>query len=452
MRPISYELNGFPEFLRSDSACRKAIERGNLQPDTSIIAYGDNGLRERMLAEQHPLLREMFSPDPAPDELIEHAFTEPSSSADAAQTDAPAETLQVEAAAAAEPESAEPPPTDPQPSIGTGAKIGCTVAAILALLTLISTCDRSPSNTTESVTSATSVADAAEDAAAEPVSQTYYAVRTISVRKQAAKNSEQVIQLPRNTQFNGYEVPSVSQNGFFWLRITDGPYAGNFVSMLNLSAESRVDLDTGSAGYYYISEQLTPLDAPKENAAIKADPKWNLSPGTKVEVAGVTGGGMFSTGWAEIMLENETGVGYVPFDKLTGAAAYDAAATASAAAAAGAAAADAAAGQTNAGRNFFIKNDCNNDLRMMFRYRTTGGWASQVVRLRARRTTKLEGALVTSDEVYFLNLANMPDVEYAEGTGSVASVNGRTYSLNKVIMYIDPNAGDYRAGFGTPCT
>ena len=60
MKPIGFEVNGFPEFLRSEVACLRVIERGLLTADTWVIAYGENNEREHMLASEHPLLRQLL--------------------------------------------------------------------------------------------------------------------------------------------------------------------------------------------------------------------------------------------------------------------------------------------------------------------------------------------------------------------------------------------------------
>jgi protein TonB len=71
MKPIGFEVNGFPEFLRSEAACRRAIERGLLTASMWVIAYGENNERKHMLASEHPLLRQLLGLDdtvkPAPE-------------------------------------------------------------------------------------------------------------------------------------------------------------------------------------------------------------------------------------------------------------------------------------------------------------------------------------------------------------------------------------------------
>lgn len=57
---ISYEYDGFPEFLRSESACKRAVELGRIGADTPIVVYAEDGDRTRMLAGEHPALRSLL--------------------------------------------------------------------------------------------------------------------------------------------------------------------------------------------------------------------------------------------------------------------------------------------------------------------------------------------------------------------------------------------------------
>ena len=57
---ISYEYDGFPEFLRSESACKRAVELGRIGADTPIVVYAEAGDRTRMLAGEHPALRSLL--------------------------------------------------------------------------------------------------------------------------------------------------------------------------------------------------------------------------------------------------------------------------------------------------------------------------------------------------------------------------------------------------------
>lgn len=57
---ISYEYDGFPEFLRSESACKRAVELGRIGADTPIVVYEEDGDRTRMLAGEHPTLRSLL--------------------------------------------------------------------------------------------------------------------------------------------------------------------------------------------------------------------------------------------------------------------------------------------------------------------------------------------------------------------------------------------------------
>ncbi len=79
MLQISYELEGFPAFLRSEAACQRAVELGRIAAGTPIVVYEENGERTGMPAEQHPLLRTLLGLDtPAPVETeVEAVATAP---------------------------------------------------------------------------------------------------------------------------------------------------------------------------------------------------------------------------------------------------------------------------------------------------------------------------------------------------------------------------------------
>ncbi|MEY4953712.1 MAG: hypothetical protein RL299_2136, partial [Pseudomonadota bacterium] len=299
MKPISYELNGFPEFLRSEAACKKAVERGLLNADTPVVAYGDNGLRERMLASEHPLLAPLFAKD---EPAVAVAAPEP-----APVSPAPAPTTAVPATPA-DPKAPAPPPAPPagekskpvKPAPnkdealpvpprppGGGSKVGWVISGVLLLLVAISRCDMGP-KTDDAVADSAVASDAAADAAQE-ITETFYAVRELAVRSGPSAGSARITLLPREAVLTGVQVPSQSEAGYFWLRLTDGQYAGNYVSMVNLSTTARPQLNTAKAGFWYTTEALVPLEAPDDSAKPKSDSAWNLAAGTRVEVGGVTG-------------------------------------------------------------------------------------------------------------------------------------------------------------------
>lgn len=458
MKPISFEHNGFPEFLRSESACQKAIERGTLRPDTLIIAFGDGGLRERMTAAEHPLLSGLFQSEEAPPDDVaviadapEIADEDSNSTLPDLGRKAPEPLLVAEAGP--ELENDLQTPAEQSSMLVTSTELSQTTKiiwaaiAVLLLIVMISNCDR---RTPDAVAvtaedSLVAASDAAAAASAAP-SQTYFASREIAVRSKASKDSARVTLLPRGTQFVGFEVPSITQSGFSWLQITQGQFAGNFVSMRNLSANEPPELDTSNAGYWYLTEALIPREGPSDGATAKSDAAWNLAAGTRVEVAGVTGGGVFSNGWAEIMLDKEAGVGYVPFDSLT----RDPAAESANAAMVVSDAATPVAEAGPASRGLMIKNTCSYDLNMLIRYRSSAGWLSSVVSLPSRQTTFVNRSGLISDEVYFLNLVNLPNIDRISGSGSAANIDGRSYSLSALNISVQAGGANYTAEF-SPC-
>ncbi len=77
---ISYEHDGFPEFLRSESACKRAVELGRIGADTPIVVYEEDGDRTRMLAGEHPALRSLLGLVSPADELPPEAPEPPAQS------------------------------------------------------------------------------------------------------------------------------------------------------------------------------------------------------------------------------------------------------------------------------------------------------------------------------------------------------------------------------------
>lgn len=459
MKPISYELNGFPEFLRSETACQKAVERGLLKADTPVVAYGDNGLRERMLASEHPLLAPLFAKDePAP--AAPPSEPEPVTPAPAAPPAAHA-AEPVPAPAPASPQAdPAPPPAEPvvqdapvppgpgpyQPNSGGASKAFWGIGALLVLGIAISQFGGSDQSDS-TLPDAAAASDAASEAAQE-VTETFHAVRELAVRSAPSANSSRITLLPRETVLTGVQVPSQSEAGYFWLRITEGQYAGNFVSMVNLSPEPRPSLNTSQAGFWYTTEALTPLEAPDDSARPKSDSAWNLGAGTRVEVGGVTGAGIFSSGWAEVMLDKQAGVGYVPLDRLTRESPA-AMAAADAAADAAAAAADYAAADSVPSKGLRLESKCRNLLTLLVRYDSPSGWESVTVFLdpweKELITSGGDPIRVVSSEVYFMTLPRGSGTVYATGTGNQAQFGGRSYRLNKVN--IGTGTTEYNANF-----
>lgn len=448
MKPISYEANGFPEFLRSENACRKAIERGVLTPDTPVIAYADGGQRERMTAGEHPLLGPMFAKDepepaavPAPPPPPEPPVAaEPAATAAAVPASRAAPPSEPAPPEPAPPEPAPPidiPPHDvPPPREGTS-KVFWIFGGLLVLAVAISQLGGNKSaDPAEAEAAAAEVSEAAS--AAPEIVETLYAVREVAIRSGPSAGSSRVALLPRETPLTGVQVPSQSEAGYFWLRLTQGEYAGNYVSMVNLSVETRPTLNTANAGFWYTSEALTPLEAPSDSAAPKSDAAWKLPAGAQVDVAGVTGAGIFNSGWAEVMLDKQSGVGYVPMDRLTR--------ESPAAAAATAAAADADSAPTMGLR---LTNKCSNRLSLLLRYTSTTGWATVSATIEPGVADLIsyggEPIQLTSKEVYFMVLPKGSGDVYATGTGDTAQFNGRTYRLARVNL--DTGSDEYYGNF-----
>lgn len=74
---ISYEYDGFPEFLRSEGACKRAVELGRIGADTPIVVYEENGERTRTVAGEHPVLRALLGLASPEEEVPAEAPTQP---------------------------------------------------------------------------------------------------------------------------------------------------------------------------------------------------------------------------------------------------------------------------------------------------------------------------------------------------------------------------------------
>lgn len=439
MKPISYESNGFPEFLRSEAACQKAVARGLLKPDTPVVAYGDDGLRERMLASEHPLLGPLFAPSGGEAPVVDAAAPEvPATPAEPTVTAPKIAAPQIVATPPPVPSppapEPEPQPQAPQAQTSTTGPRGPAKAVWiiggLALLALaISQCDFKPE---EAAVEMPAAADAAAAPSEQVQAQSFYAVREVAIRTEPLKTASRVILLPRGTFLTGVQVPSQSEPGFYWLKLTDGQYAGRYVSMVNLAVESRPELDTSKAGLWYTTEALVPLVAPNDSAAAKSDAVWKLPADYQVDVAGVTGSGMFTSGWAEVMLPKQSGVGYVPLDRLSRESS-----ALEAAEAAGVAAVDAAAAPaTDSGRTLRLTNKCSNQLALLIRFYGANGWETVNVRLNPGYPTVVESGgspiRLLTGEAYYYSLSPGSGSVSASGTGSEVYFGGRRYAMTRL--------------------
>ncbi|MBY8825527.1 hypothetical protein [Sphingomonas colocasiae] len=448
MKPISYEANGFPEFLRTEAACQRAIEKGQVRAETPIVAYGEDGERLRMAAGEHPLLREMLGLGTTASEEKPHAPEDPANGGKSSQPVSTAETIAPDVIVtpedAANPETRQPlpastgpirsrTPTDPAPSLR---KIfGWLIAALVVSMIAMRGCaSDSPVANTKGSNESNTVA-AAVDPDAGLVEETFYAVRQIAVRAKANSGSVEVGRLERGAELVGVVVPAESNANYRWLKIKQGPFTGNFVSMLNLSETQRPVLDAAQAGTWYTLEALTPLQAPNDSSPQMTNAAWSLATGQKLEVAGVTGAGTFTKGWAEVMMEKQTGVGYVPFDRLTQN---------------GDLALDGPMDSVEEPRALGLVNQCGEPITLLLRFQDHYGW--QTVRTRLpdgiERDLGLNGARaqLVSGEVYFafLTIGDVP-VAY-RGTKLTTMFEGKSYDLNRLSFDVVRD-DRYRATF-----
>lgn len=328
MRPISYEVDGFPQFIRSENAARKAVERGLITADTQVIAYGDNGDRERMRAGDHPLLAALFAPAASPVEakpVVDPVVEAPSNDASPeVQDPAPAQVVDPPPPPPPPRLQSPPPVIEPQPvEVKPGPTgmslwwVGAAVAVILLLVWVNSGSDSSAPPPQIADGNATAAVEASPTPEAPPEEVVIrYATREIAVRAQPSASSAQLALLPRSTAFTGVLVPSLTGAQYQWLRITEGPHTGSFVSAANLFENAPPDLDTSEAGDWYLNQDYVALSRPGEEAPGRTEAAWRLRNAQQVTVVGTVQPEAFGPVWAEITLPRQAGVGYAPLDML----------------------------------------------------------------------------------------------------------------------------------------
>jgi len=436
MRPISYELDGFPEFIRSESAARKAIERGLITPDTQVIAYGDNGDRERMRAGDHPLLATLFAPAPLPVEAKPVVDAPP----EAAPPEVP-EPAPVPPSPAPTPEPPRRQPIPPVPEIEpqpvqvepgpTGFSLWWIAGAVVVILFVIwvsSGPDTSAPSTAIADDNATAAVEVSPTPEASPeVVVTLYATREIAVRAQASASSAQLVLLPRATAFTGVLVPSASGAQFQWLRITEGPHTGSFVSAANLFKDAPPELDTSEAGDAYLTEDHTALSRPDTAAPARTEAAWRLRSGQQVALVGTVQPDVFGPVWAEIMLPRMAGVGYVPLDMLNRTPPDRGETDVVETGDGGTATPDP---QPEVGASYTLRliSSCSKPIGLLLRYRTDRGMQLRAFSLRYRGASIATSDRLVSRDIYFAFYEIDGEPISDEGTVPV-TYRGEAYQL-----------------------
>lgn len=352
MEPISFELNGFPKTLRNEAACEKAIAKKSLTPDTPVLAYDADGTRQRILAKDHPVLSRLFGieeddPEPNVEEAPEiESLDEDGKQADGGAASGPPQRTGPKDAVPAgrpEPDSAPPAPSpiaepeknpgnagtrDTQPiggqSEGDAASSGeepvvhepaispvkdkpwLVPAIIIGGITFVGVIfgmddEGSTGPAYESAPEDTAAASAEVDQSA-----TYYVASPLNVRSQPSPSGFFRAELGRNTPVTGVRASANSD----WLEITQGPYAGGFVSAKYLVAEPRPTLSTSTADDYFTVKASSVYAEPTTSSYKLSD----LPFATKVTVAG-----SISEEFAEVIIGDlSRPVGYVPWDAFGG--------------------------------------------------------------------------------------------------------------------------------------
>lgn len=440
MRPISYELDGFPEFIRSESAARKAIERGLITPDTQVVAYGDNGDRERMRAGDHSLLATLFAPatpaveakpviEPVVDAPPEAAPSEVPEPAPAPPPPAPTPEPPRRQPVPPVPET-EPQPVQVEPG-PAGVSLWWVAAAVVVILFLVWV-NSGPDTSAPS----TAIADDNAIAAVEPsptpeaspeVVVTRYATREIAVRAQPSASSAQLVLLPRATAFTGVLVPSSSGAQYQWLRITEGPHTGSFVSAANLFENAPPDLDTSEAGDSYLTQDYVALSRPSEDAPRRTEAAWRLRNAQQVTVVGTVQPEVFGPVWAEVTLPRQAGVGYVPLDMLNRNPPERGDADTVESGASGIPTVDR---ESDAGASYTLRlmSTCSKPIGLLLRYRTDRGIQLRAFSLRYRGASIATNERLVSRDIYFTYYEVDGEPNYEEGTLPV-TYRGEVYQL-----------------------
>jgi hypothetical protein len=444
MRPISYEVDGFPEFIRSEEGALKIIKRGLLSPDTLVIAYGDNGERERMRAADHPLLGSLFARSVGADTLPvtppEPAASEPTPAVQPAQyrqTPPPVPSTTSRYHPTADPveerQDWSPTPATAQPKPWL---VPVLVLGGLAGLAVIFSNSGSDNALTTPLTQASepTPAPSGESPAEEVLMM--YTTKPVSLRQQPSDNANQVTVLDRGTEITGTVLATPNGAQPQWLRVTQGPFTDSFLDIANLSPTEPPALDLKQAGTWYLIEDLVPVDGPEQTASPKSDAAWKLTAGQQVEVAGVTGAGAFFSGWAEVSLPDVAGVAYVPIDRLTQTPA-------------GSTPTEETAEDTSAGLSYSpsvsspgltlrLQSRCSQSLGVILRYRTPSGLRITAVNFEPHQEGVLlvdrGPAQLVDDDIYFTyNSLSGEPVEEAGGTVE-AEYKGHAYSLRPLAV------------------
>lgn len=440
MRPISYEVDGFPEFIRSENAARRAIERGLITPDTQVIAYGDNGDRERMRAADHPLLATLLAPATPPVE----AKPEVEPVVDAPPEAAPPEVPEPAPVPPPPAPTPEPPRRQPVPPVSEiepqpvqvepgppGVSLWWIAAGIVVILFVIwvsSGPDTSAPSTAIADDNATAEVEASPTPEASPETVvTLYATREIAVRAQPSASSAQLVLLPRATAFTGVLVPSTSGAQYQWLRITEGPHTGSFVSAANLFEDAPPEIDTSAAGDAYLTQDYVALSRPDTEAPARTEAAWRLRNGQQVTLVGTVQPDVFGPVWAEIMLPRMAGVGYVPLDMLNRTPPESGETDAVQTGDGGTTTPDP---QPEVGASYTLRliSSCSKPIGLLLRYRTDRGMQLRAFSLRYRGASIATSDRLVSRDIYFAFYEIDGEPVSDEGTVSV-TYRGEAYQL-----------------------
>lgn len=328
---IVFEEHGYPRELISAQDRVRAVRDDSLTADMDVTVYRKDSRPEVMKARDIRELRPLFGIDEE-DEVIpaEPAKRAPRATSGRARVKPAPAALpaaaapQIEQPPPAPAEEQAPPPSPPPPwgiatphheepaadpprsyGVGTplrippprepgmplGARVALIVIGVLVAAVLLGMwasagdpngsldADAEETDTSEDMPADN---DMMADAPVEGPVQTRYAVRDTFIRARATANSPKLGTLWRGESVTGVIVSGeVSQ--YAWMRISEGPYQGGFVSAdANLSAEPRPSLDTSVAASYTVRNSAPVYAQPRRGSRVLQ----RAEPGLAINVMG----------------------------------------------------------------------------------------------------------------------------------------------------------------------
>ena len=305
---LSFELDGIPKMLISLDEVEAAIAKGTIAPDTRVTVYLSDRSSSAKAAGSHAVLAPIFArnapapdpempPAPAPDGPAKPILADRSPASPALQ-DAVEAQLSPQ-----DPSIWQAPPSTTifldRPSELAPKKRGCgkTLAMLIAgafvLILLVRLFGGDPNGAgfvpdyvDDWPSVDTASAAGMDDAAKAAASGTFYLIRATNVRAAPNANAAKWDMLPRGTEVTGVFVPSQNDANAKWLRLSDGEFAGGYVSAINIIENMPPVLETKYAGTYILTEEVPLYAGASSNGDLVGRGPSYLSAGQRVTVTG----------------------------------------------------------------------------------------------------------------------------------------------------------------------